>query len=132
LPDAPYWTPYLTTYYNKNWGFCLPDLQKKQLPDGDYRVLIDSSFSDGHLPLTHAVIDGANTSEIFFSSYLCHPSMANNELSGPVVLAGVLNYLLEKYPNPKFTYRFVLLPETIGSIAYLSTYGSHLKTQCIA
>ena len=128
LPNFPDWIPYVTSYYEKRWGFCISQKEKNNLPKGLYRVLIDSEFSEkGTLDLSHAIIKGLNSEEIFFSSYVCHPSMANNELSGPVVLAAIINYIKTKYPKPRFSYRFVLQPETIGSIAYLSRYAKTLK-----
>ena len=111
--------PYVTSYYSEDWSFCMSQEDVDNLPDGEYRVFIDSEFKDGNLCLQEAVIKGTSEKEIFFSSYLCHPSMANNELSGPVVLSQIMDYV-KSIPNKKYTYRFVLLPETIGSIAYLS------------
>ena len=98
---------------------------------GKYKVYINSSLKDGNLELSHALLKGKLSNEILISSYVCHPSMANNELSGPVVLNGLLSYIKSKYPNNKYTYRFILQPETIGSIAYLSKYLNHLKNNLI-
>ncbi len=112
--------PYVTSYYSKDWGFCLDKNTLDKLPDGKYKVKIKSEFNKGTLDLIEAKIMGEHDKEIFFSSYLCHPSMANNELSGPVLINEILSYIKKQYPNSKYTYRFVLLPETIGSIAYLS------------
>ena len=123
-PDA---VPYVTSYYKKTWGFCLSEKEKKKLPNGKYRAFIDSKLKKGKLDLIHALLKGKQKKEIFFSSYACHPSMANNELSGPVLLNAIMLYLKRKYPKRKFSYRFVLLPETIGSIAYLSKYKTTLK-----
>ena len=89
------------------------------MPDGRYKVFIDSKHVQGDLSLIEALLPGKSKKEIFFSSYLCHPSMANNELSGPVLLSEIMHYL-KSLNNREYTYRFVLLPETIGSIAYLS------------
>ena len=77
LPDA---IPYVTSYYNKDWGFCLSENQKNKLPEGKYKAYIDSKFKKSHLDIAEAVVSGKNKKEIFFSSYICHPSMANNEL----------------------------------------------------
>ncbi len=132
LPENPDWIPYVTSYYEKRWGFCLSDNEKKNLPKGLYKVKIDSEFNEeGTLDLSHAVIKGENNKELFFSSYICHPSMANDELSGPVILGKLLDYIKNNYPNPKYCYRFVLLPETIGSIAYLSKYSKTLQNNVI-
>ena len=119
--------PYVTSYYKRDWGFCLSDNEKKKLPDGNYKVFIDSVFKKGNLHLSHSILKGNKKNEIFFSSYVCHPSMANNELSGPVVLNALIKYIKTNYKKTKYTYRFVLLPETIGSIAYLSRYKNILK-----
>ena len=85
----------------------------------------------GFLELSHAVLKGDSENEILFSSYVCHPSMANNELSGPVILNGLLDYIKSKYRNRKYTYRFIMQPETIGSIAYLSKFRDKLKKNVI-
>ena len=127
LPDA---VPYVTSYYQRNWGFCLSQKQKKKLPKGNFKVVIDSELKKGSLDMMHAILKGKNKKEIFFSSYVCHPSMANNELSGPVLLNAILKYIKENYPNNIFSYRFILHPETIGSIAYISKYKKVLKKKC--
>tara|TARA_B100000795_G_C22784572_1_gene433994 strand:- start:660 stop:1931 length:1272 start_codon:yes stop_codon:yes gene_type:complete len=123
--------PYVTSYYNKNWGFCMSVNDKKKLPNGKYKVIIKSSLLKGSLEMSHAVIKGKSKKEIMFSSYVCHPSMANNELSGPVLLNAILNFLKKNIKNNYYSYRFVLLPETIGSIAYLSKFHKHLKKNLI-
>ena len=129
--DQPDVIPYVTSYYNSKWGFCLSKNQKEMLPVGLYRAFISSVFSDGYLDITHACISGHSPSEIFFSSYVCHPSLANNELSGPVVLNALLDYIKVNHKSPRFSYRFVLLPETIGSIAYLSSHLQYMKKHTI-
>ena len=131
LPDQPNLIPYVTTYYKKDWGFCLSADEKSKLPKGKYKVYIDSTLEKGHLDLSHAYLKGKKNYEIFFSSYVCHPSMLNNELSGPILLAAVLQFLKNKYPKRKYSYRFVLHPETIGSITYLSKFGAQLKKNMI-
>jgi aminopeptidase-like protein len=116
LPDA---VPYITTYYKKRWGFCVDYNTYKKLPrEGTYRVKIDSSLEKGSLTYGDLVLPGETDDEILFSSYLCHPSMANNELSGPLTLA-FLYRELAKMENRKYSYRFVIAPETIGAICYL-------------
>ena len=130
--DQPDSIPYVTSYYKKTWGFCLSEKQKKKLPNGSYKVFIDSDFKKGNLELSHAIFKGSSKKEIFFSSYICHPSMANNELSGPVLLNAAMLYLKSKYKKPKYTYRFVLLPETIGSIAYLSKFKTVMKKNILS
>ena len=130
LPSIPDAIPYVTSYYKKDWGFCLTEQQKISLPEGNYKVFIDSEHNDGKLMLIEAIIPGKSKKEIFFSSYLCHPSMANNELSGPVVLNELVNHV-KNIKNRYYTYRFVLIPETIGSIAYLSKKLDELKRNII-
>lgn len=129
--DLPEAIPYVTSYYSRRWGFCLSHNQLLDLPKGKYRCFIDSSFSEGNLNLIEAILPGESKEEVFFSSYLCHPSMANNELSGPVLLSEIMKHV-KQITNRKYTYRFVLLPETIGSIAYLSKRHEVLKNNVIA
>jgi len=117
--DLPQAIPYITSYYKRTWGFCISYQQFKQLPrEGTYRVVIDSSLQKGSLTYGDLLLKGESESEILFSSYLCHPSMANNELSGPLTLA-FLYRELKKLKNRKFSYRFVIAPETIGTICFL-------------
>ena len=130
LPSA---IPYVTSYYNKNWGFCLSfDEYLKLNRDSKYRVFIDSNFNEkGSLTYAEIVIPGKSEKEVFFSSYICHPQMCNNELSGPVVLTALANFI-SSHKTLKYTYRFILIPETIGSIAYLSKNVVELKKNVIA
>jgi len=123
LPDA---VPYVISYYKERWGFCMSQNQLDDLPDGQYQVYIDSEKIDGELNFAQAVLPGKSKKEVLISTYICHPSMANNELSGPIVAAFLYNRL-KQWENRELTYRFVFLPETIGSIAFLSKYGKHLK-----
>tara|TARA_Y100000589_G_scaffold329610_1_gene376689 strand:- start:244 stop:1551 length:1308 start_codon:yes stop_codon:yes gene_type:complete len=118
--------PYVTSYYKEDWAFCMSSNQVDILPSGNFRVFIDSKFVEGKLCLQEALIKGTSKKEIFFSSYLCHPSMANNELSGPILLSKIMDYV-KSIPEKYYSYRFVLLPETIGSIAYLSLRKDILK-----
>lgn len=124
--------PYVTSYYKKHWGFCISENELKKLPQGKFRAFIDSDLKKGDLEIMHATLKGSSKKEIFFSSYVCHPSMANNELSGPVLLNAIMLYLKNNYSKRKFSYRFVLLPETIGSIAYLSKFKNKLKKHVFA
>lgn len=119
-PDQPDAIPYVTSYYKGRWGFCMSQTAKDALPEGTYRVHVDSDLIDGELLVGDALLQGQTNREIMFSSYICHPSMANNELSGPVVLSALLKFVKDYIPQPKFSYRFVLVPETIGSLAYMS------------
>jgi aminopeptidase-like protein len=130
-PNQPDVIPYVTSYYENNWGFCMSDNDKRNLPDGEYHVVIDAKKNLGTLELSDLVIKGENSEEIFFSTYVCHPSMANNELSGPVLSTALIQYIKSKYKKPKYTYRFVFVPETIGSIAYLSQNLQELQDKVI-
>ncbi len=130
LKSQPNAIPYVTSYYKKNWGFCISENEKKKLTKKKYKVFIDSKFKSGTLDLSHALFSGKSKKEIFFSSYLCHPSMANNELSGPTVLSELVKYIKNK-KNLRFSYRFVILPETIGSICYIKKFSSTLKKRML-
>ncbi len=124
-PNLPNAIPYAISYYKKRWGFCMEHAKFEGLKEEKYHVFIDSEFIDGELNLGHTLLKGESEKEILISSYLCHPSMANNELSGPVVLTFLYNRI-SKWEKRNFAYRFVLNPETIGSIAYLSKFGDEL------
>lgn len=130
-PDQPDWVPYVTSYYRRTWGFCMSENQKAALPEGDYRVVIDSELFDGEMLLAHAVLPGSEEKELFFSTYICHPSMANNELSGPVVCAALMKFVKNEIKAPRFSYRFALVPETIGSLTYLQENLDHLKSHVV-
>jgi len=131
LPDLPDAIPYVTSYYKERWGFCISENERKNLPAGDYKVVINSKLFAGSLSIGEAFLPGETDEEVLLSSYSCHPSMANNELSGPLVLA-FLYQRLAQVKNRRLSYRFVLLPETIGAIAYLKMRGEHLKEKLIA
>ena len=130
-PDQPKVIPYVTSYYKERYGFCMSQELLNSLKDEQYHIYIDSELINGSLTYADAVIKGETEKEILISSYVCHPSMANNELSGPVVLAALLRYV-NSMKNRRYTYRFVLNPETIGSITYIRRNISHLKKNLIA
>lgn len=123
MPDA---IPYVTSYYKRRWGFCIEHRKRIALKPGNYRVVVDSEFIKGQLNYGEAILPGESSEEIFLSTYICHPSMGNNELSGPVVTLGLLQWI-KSLPKRRYTYRAVFIPETIGSIAYLSRYGDEMK-----
>lgn len=127
LPHMPTAIPYYTSYYKETWGFCLTHHEFETLPkEGIYKVYIDSTLQAGSMTYAEKILKGETEKEILFSTYTCHPSMANNELSGPLVQA-FLYQIINELPNRKYTYRFVFAPETIGIIHYLSKHGEYLK-----
>ena len=125
LPSNPRAIPYVTSYYRNNWGFCLTDLGRKNLKDESYYAFIDSSLCKGSLTYADLIIPGKQKEEIFFSTYICHPSIANNELSGPGLATYLAKWLNDR--SNRFTYRFAFAPETIGAIAYISKNLKDLK-----
>ena len=126
-PDLPDAIPYVTSYYVERWGFCLRHDEFLTLPEeGEYYIKIDTTLEDGCMTVGEAVLPGESGEEVLFTSYCCHPSMANNELSGMLALV-FLYQLLKKETKRKYTYRFYLAPETIGAIYYLSQYGMSFK-----
>lgn len=132
LPEQPEVIPYLTSYYKKRWGFCLSHNQLINLKEDNYEVFIDSeSNNNGSMTIGEGILEGDTDQEILLSTYICHPSMANNELSGPLVTSFIYKKLKEK-KNRKYTYRILFLPETIGSIYYLSKHGDKLKKKMVA
>ena len=124
-PDQPDCIPYVTSYYKERFGFCMSENMKNSLPEGKYHMYIDSELFDGVLNYAEIVIPGETDEEVFFSTYFCHPSMANNECSGPALSGELVKYVMS-LPQRRYTYRFIYVPETIGSITYLSQ-GEHLS-----
>ncbi len=130
LPDQPETIPYVTSYYKERWGFCISDVQRRSLKPGMYRVFIDSELKEGSLTYGELIIRGKSSKEVFLSTYICHPSLANNELSGPSVTTFLAKWLLSK--PKRYSYRIIFIPETIGSIAYLSKNLKVMKRNIIA
>lgn len=130
-PDQPDVIPYVTSCYKERYGFCMSQQQLDSLKEGEYHIYIDSKLFDGSLTYADVIIPGETDEEIMITSYICHPSMANNECSGPVVLSALMRYV-NSLKKRKYTYRFVLNPETIGSITYLSYNLERLKKKMIA
>lgn len=118
LPDRPGWIPYKTSYYRENWGFCLSHDQFSQLEEGEYEVLIDSTLEDGSLSYGELCLPGAEEEEVLISCHACHPSLANDNLSG-VSLAAFLARQLGSAAH-RLSYRFLFIPGTIGAITWLA------------
>jgi aminopeptidase-like protein len=136
LPKKKNAIPYVTSYYKKYWGFCEQHSKKEKIiknykNSDEFKVVINSTFKkDGNLVYGELIIPGLSKQEILISTYICHPSMANNELSGPIVAMRLINYF-NKIKRISKTIRFIFVPETIGSIAYLYKNISHLKKRLI-
>ena len=135
LKNQPKAIPYITSYYKRRWGFCLSYneykiLDKRYSLNDKFKVFINSNLNKkGNLNYGELILKGKSKREILISTYICHPSMANNELSGPIVSMGLINYFKNKKLNK--TLRFVFIPETIGSISYLSKNLKYLKENVI-
>ncbi len=117
LPDQPDLIPYRTSYYNRTWGFCLSDRQLSELEPGEYDVVIDSTLQPGHLTYAEVRIDGESDDEVLISTYVCHPSLANDNLSGIAVVTMIAKQLSQR--QLRNSYRFVFAPGTIGPLSWL-------------
>ena len=131
IPEQPTAIPFVTSYYHERWGLCLTHEQRQNLGEGDYRVSIDSQKSPGSLTFAELVIPGEVEDEVFLSTYVCHPSLANNELSGPVVAVALARRILEM-PRRHYTYRIAFIPESIGALTYASLRTEELRGNVIA
>ncbi len=118
LPDRPDWVPYRTSYYEEKWGFCLSHEQMQALSEGEYEVRIDSSLEDGHLTYGECYLPGRSHEEVLFSCHACHPSLANDNLSG-LSVATMLAQLLSQR-DLRYSYRFLFIPGTIGAVTWLA------------
>jgi len=118
IPDKPDWIPYRTSYYKEDWGFCLSHNQMRTLEDRDYEVCIDSSLKDGHLTYGEAYLRGRSTDEVLISCHACHPSLANDNLSGLCVATFLAQFLSGR--DLRYSYRFLFIPGTIGAVTWLA------------
>jgi aminopeptidase-like protein/acyl carrier protein len=130
IPEQPNAIPYVTSYYKRRWGFCMKHEDRKKLKKGIYTAVIDSDIKEGVLNYGELILQGESNKEVLISTYVCHPSMANNEVSGIVVATFLAKWLNQQ--RRRFTYRFVFVPETIGSIAYLSRHLTNMKKNTVA
>lgn len=131
LPNQPNAIPYITSYYEERWGFCISHEERLGLEEGVYEIYVDTQLFDGSLTYGEILLKGESSKEVFISTYVCHPSMANNELSGPCVTT-FLAKKLKDLGRTKYSYRLIFIPETIGSITYLSKNIEHLKKSVVA
>lgn len=118
LPDRPDWIPYRTSYYREDWGFCLSHKQMLALEETDYEVCVDSSLNAGNLTYGECFLPGQSTEEVFISCHVCHPSLANDNLSGVTVATAMAESLLGR--KLRYSYRFLFIPGTIGAITWLA------------
>ncbi|MGF7182400.1 DUF4910 domain-containing protein [Tunturiibacter psychrotolerans] len=118
IPEQPDWIPYRTSYYKEDWGFCLSHNQMLQLDDGDYEVCIDSTLEEGHLTYGECYFAGRSSDEVLISCHACHPSLANDNLSGLAVSTFLARHLSGR--DLRYSYRFLFIPGTIGAITWLA------------
>lgn len=123
--------PYVTAYYTRKTGFCMSKRQRESLLEDTYHAVIKSEFVDGSMTYGEIVIKGTTEKEILLSTYICHPSMANDNLSGPCLCTFLAKWI-QQMPNRKYTYRIIFVPETIGAIAYINKNLDRLKQNVIA
>ena len=126
IENRPNTIPYTTSYYKPNIGFCMQHSKRIKLKDTSYHAVIDSSFKNGYILNGVSKLKGFTKKTILISSYLCHPSMANNELSGPLVMLGLYDKI-KKWQNRRYNYLFLINPETIGSICFIKTFQKTLQ-----
>lgn len=125
LPEQPDWIPYRTSYYNENWGFCLSQKKLSLLTDKEYEVRIDATLSDGNLTYGEYYLRGKRPGEVLISCHTCHPSLCNDNLSGVALVAFVAKYLSQF--SLDYSYRFLFIPGTIGSITWLALNEAHVS-----
>jgi aminopeptidase-like protein len=127
LPEHPDWIPYRTSYYHRTWGFCLTQRQLDAMDEGPYEVVVDTTLGPGELSYGEVLVPGDTSEEILLSAHVCHPSIANDNLSG-VVVATELAATLAARPRRRYSYRFVFAPATIGAITWLSQNPDRLSS----
>jgi aminopeptidase-like protein len=125
LPDREGWIPYRTSYYQPDWGFCLSQQQLSRLEDTEYEVFIDSTLEDGHLTYGECYLKGASEEEVLISCHVCHPSLANDNLSGIVVAVALAQTLARL--RTRYSYRFLFVPGTIGAITWLALNADSVR-----
>jgi aminopeptidase-like protein len=130
LPDQPDAIPYVTSYYKEDFGFCLSQNQRDNLGEGPFHIFIDSKLFEGHMNFGELYVPGDSSECVLFSTYICHPSLANNELSGPVVTLALAKHV-SSLTNRRYSYRFIFNVETIGTIYYISQHLQELKKTLI-
>lgn len=125
IPEHPEWVPYRTSYYKEDWGFCLPHSQMEHLSQDCYEVCIDSSLENGSLTYAECFIPGQLSDEILISTHICHPALANDNLSGVVISTALAQHVATL--NPRYSYRFLFIPGTIGAITWLALNKANLE-----
>lgn len=120
LPDRPTWVPYRTSYYAPTWGFCLSDEVRASMPSGDYDVVVDTVLAPGRLEWGELVVPGETADEVLLTTHICHPSLANDNLSGIAALVELARWLRAQ-TSLRYTYRLLFIPGTIGSLSWLAT-----------
>jgi len=131
IKKYPNAVPYITSYYKKNWGFCISYNDFKKMKKKKYHIKIDSSFkSNGSMTYGELILKGKTKNEILISCNICHPSMMSNELSGPAIAAEISKILMNR--DNFYTYRIIFIPETIGAIAYLNKNFRIMKKRLVA
>ncbi|MBP9996404.1 MAG: DUF4910 domain-containing protein [Lachnospiraceae bacterium] len=131
LEEQPDLIPYVTSYYRERYAFCMSENMKRSLKPGKYHMYIDSELIDGNLTYGEILIPGESQKEVFISTYICHPSMANNECSGPALSVNLARYIMS-LEKRHYSYRFIYIPETIGSITYISSHLDYMRSHIVA
>jgi len=131
IKDKPECIPYITSYYNRDWGFCIRYKDLDLFEDESYHVKINSKFESGSMTIGEIILPGKTNKEILLSTNICHPSMANNESSGPALVAHLAKHIADNMKDRRYTYRILFLPETIGAITYLSKNLAEIKNNVL-